>query len=118
VITRIWHGRSKTEDAETYKQFVIETGVSDYKSIKWNLGCQIWQQQENDVAHIYTVSWWDSYKSIKQFAGEDYSKVKYYEEDKQYLLKFEPEVQHFDCHDFRNLSYLQPEYRHRFKVVL
>jgi hypothetical protein len=87
VITRIWHGRSKTEDPETYRQFVIETGVSDYKS-------------------------------IKQFAGEDFSKVKYYEEDKQYLLEFEPEVQHFDYHDFRNWSYLQPEYRHYFKVVL
>jgi heme-degrading monooxygenase HmoA len=101
MITRIWHGRTKNEDAEAYRQFIIETGVSDYKSIPGNLGCQIWQQREKDVTHIYTVSWWDSYESIKKFAGEDYTKAKYYKEDKNYLLEFEPEVKHYECYDFR-----------------
>jgi len=100
MITRIWHGRTKTSDADVYRDFVIKTGISDYTSILGNLGAQIWQRQEGDITHIYTVSWWDNYESIKKFAGEDFEKAKYYEEDKKYLLEFEPTVVHYTCYDF------------------
>jgi len=101
MITRIWHGRTLTKDAAEYRNFVIETGVSDYKSVPGNLGVQIWQREEGDVTHIYTVSWWDNYDSIKQFAGEDFEKAKYYDNDKRYLLEFEPHVIHCETFDFR-----------------
>jgi len=90
-----------TKDAAKYRNFVIETGVSDYKSVPGNLGVQIWQREEGDITHIYTVSWWDNYDSIKQFAGEDFEKAKYYEDDTKYLLEFEPHVMHCETFDFR-----------------
>jgi heme-degrading monooxygenase HmoA len=101
MIARIWHGRTSTADAEKYRDFVIETGIKDYKSVKGNLGAQIWQRQEGDITHIWTISWWDSYESIKQFAGNDFEKAKYYEEDTKYLLEFEPNVMHCTCYDFK-----------------
>ena len=100
MIVRIWHGRTKTSDAEAYREFVIATGITDYKSVKGNLGAQVWQRQEGDITHIWTVSWWDSFESIKTFAGEDMEKAKYYEEDKDYLLEFEPSVMHGECYGF------------------
>lgn len=30
MITRIWHGKTKTRDAAHYRQFVIDTGIQDY----------------------------------------------------------------------------------------
>jgi len=101
MITRIWHGRTLTKDAAQYRDFVIKTGISEYRAVPGNLGAQIWQREEGDVTHIYTISWWDSYDSIKQFAGEDFEKAKYYEEDKKYLLEFEPHVMHCETFDFR-----------------
>jgi len=101
MIARIWHGRTKTSDAEIYRQYVMDTGIVGYRSIKGNLGAQIWQQQEGDITHICTISWWKDYESIKAFAGDDYEKAKYYDEDKKYLLEFEPKVQHYECFDFR-----------------
>ena len=101
MITRIWHGRTLTKDATEYRDFVIKTGISEYKAVPGNLGAQIWQREEGDVTHMYTISWWDSYDSIKQFAGEDFEKAKYYEEDKKYLLEFEPHVMHCETFDFR-----------------
>lgn len=101
MITRIWHGKTKTADAAVYRQFVIDTGIKDYTSIKGNLGAQIWQREEGDVTHIWTVSWWDNYESIKQFAGDDIRKAHYYEDDKKYLLEFEPEVMHCEAYDFK-----------------
>lgn len=100
MIARIWHGRTKTDDAESYRQFVIDTGIKEYRSTSGNLGAQIWQRQEGDVTHIWTVSWWNSLEAVKNFAGEEIEKAKYYEEDKKYLLEFEPTVMHCDCFNF------------------
>ncbi len=102
MIVRIWHGRTKTTDAESYRQFVIETGIKDYTSTKGNLGAEIWQRQEGDITHIWTVSWWNSLESIKVFAGEEIEKAKYYEEDKKYLLEFEPNVIHCEAFNFKS----------------
>lgn len=105
MITRIWHGKTKTVDAETYREFVIATGINDYRSTKGNLGAQIWQKQEGDTTHIWTVSWWSDYESIKAFAGDDIEKAHYYDEDKKYLLEFEPNVVHYETFDFSPLTF-------------
>ena len=101
MIVRIWHGRTKTTDAEAYREFVIKTGITDYKSVKGNLGAQVWQRQDGEITHVWTVSWWKNFESIKAFAGEDIEKAKYYEEDTDYLLEFEPSVMHCESYDFR-----------------
>ena len=101
MITRIWHGRTLAVHANVYRQYVIDTGIPDYTATPGNLGAQIWQRQEGDITHIWTVSWWDTMESIKVFAGEEVEKARYYEEDKKYLLEFEPQVIHCDTYDFK-----------------
>ncbi|HEV8507638.1 MAG TPA: antibiotic biosynthesis monooxygenase [Chitinophagaceae bacterium] len=104
MIVRTWHGRTKTTDAKTYRQFVIDTGITEYTSVEGNLGAQIWQRKEGDITHIWTVSWWKDLESIKAFAGDEIEKAKYYEDDKKYLLEFEPTVVHYEAFDFRKVS--------------
>jgi heme-degrading monooxygenase HmoA len=104
MITRIWHGKTKTSDADVYREYVVATGIKDYTSTNGNKGVQIWQRKENDVTHIWTVSWWDNFESIKTFAGNEYEKARYYEEDKKYLLEFEPNVIHCETYDFSPLT--------------
>ena len=93
-ITRIWHGRTKAANADEYLQFLIDTGVADYKSVPGNLSVEIWRRIEGDVCHFWTVTKWDSIESIRSFAGEDVERAKYYPDDKRYLLEFEPTVLH------------------------
>jgi len=103
MIVRIWHGRTKTTDAGLYRQFVIDTGIKDYTSTKGNLGAQIWQRQEGDITHIWTISWWIDLESIRAFAGEEIERARYYDEDKNYLLEFEPTVIHCEAFNFESL---------------
>ena len=100
VITRIWHGRTKAAHADEYLQFVIDTGVTDYKSVEGNLSVEIWRRVEGDVCHFWTVTKWDSYDSVAKFAGDDIEKAKYYPDDSKYLLEFEPTVQHCETYEF------------------
>ena len=100
VITRIWHGRTKAEHADEYLQFLIDTGVADYKSVEGNLSVEVWRRIDGEVCHFCTVTKWDSYESIKRFAGGDYEKAKYYPDDSKYLLEFEPTVTHYETFGF------------------
>jgi len=46
------------------------------------------------------VTKWDSYESIKKFAGDDHEKAKYYDKDAEFLLEFEPNVIHCETFTF------------------
>lgn len=100
IITRIWHGRTRAEDADEYLEYVIKTGVADYKNTGGNLGVEILRRIEGDVCHFWTVTKWTDFESIKKFAGEDFEKARYYAEDEKYLLEFEPEVIHCETFEF------------------
>ncbi len=100
TITRIWHGTTKAADADEYLEYVIKTGVEDYKKTEGNLSVKILRRVENDKCHFWTVTKWDSYENIKKFAGEDYEKARYYTEDARYLLEFEPNVIHCETFEF------------------
>lgn len=94
AITRIWHGRTKTADADIYLKYVEDTGITAYRNIKGNLSAEIWRKIEGDICHFWTVTKWDFFDSIKQFAGDDYEKARYFNEDSKYLLDFEEHVKH------------------------
>jgi heme-degrading monooxygenase HmoA len=96
MIARIWHGKTHIDDLERYSEFLKEVAIPDYKSIPGNKGCTFLRRTENNEAHFTLITFWDSIDSIKAFAGTNYQKAKYYPEDKQFLLEFEDEVQHFE----------------------
>ena len=98
LITRIWHGITPANKADAYLKYIQETGVRDYKSTPGNLSVQIWKRIEGEQAHFWTVTTWNSFDDIKKFAGEDFEQARYYPEDKEFLLEFEPRVLH--CETF------------------
>ena len=98
MITRIWHGRTSKEDADVYLSYVRQTGLQDYTSVPGNISAKILRKIENEVCHFYTVTEWDNIESIKQFAGEDYEKARYYPEDEKYLLEFEEKVTYYETY--------------------
>ena len=102
MITRIWHGKTKKEYADTYKQYVTDTGIKEYLETEGNMDIQIWQKVENDIAHIWTVTQWKDFDSIKKFAGEDFQNAKYYPQDKNYLLELEPHADHYNSFNYSN----------------
>jgi heme-degrading monooxygenase HmoA len=95
VICRIWHGRTLRAKAAAYALFLEKRAIPDYRSVPGNLSVEVVRRDEGDVTHFLTVTRWDSEGSIRAFAGDEVLKAKYYPEDKEYLLEFEPEVQHY-----------------------
>jgi hypothetical protein len=96
MITRIWHGKTKSADADRYLAFLQEKGIKDYLNTPGNTGVRIWRRIENDVAHFWTVSTWENTECVAAFAGVDITKAVYYPEDRDFLLEFEPMVAHME----------------------
>lgn len=96
MIARIWHGRTKIEDYETYTQFLIDAAIPDYKKTAGFKKLSFLRNTENDVAHFTLITFWENLEVIKNFAGADFEKAKYYPEDKKYLLEFEEKVIHYE----------------------
>lgn len=99
-ITRIWHGVTRPEHADVYLEYIERTGIEEYKATPGNLSAKILRRLETDECHFWTVTTWDSFESIKTFAGEDYEKARYYPEDERYLIGFEPTVIHCETFEF------------------
>ena len=47
------------------------------------------RRDEGNVAHFFLVTLWDSMDSVRQFAGDEPEKAKYYPEDDDFLLEKE-----------------------------
>ncbi|CAN0167348.1 unnamed protein product, partial [Chrysoparadoxa australica] len=51
---------------------------------------------EEFFAYFELISFWQNMEGIKNFAGDDHQRAKYYPDDKKYLIDFPEEVTHFE----------------------
>lgn len=96
MITRIWHGRVPASKAEAYRKFLNARAIPDYRSVMGNISVHILERSEGDITHFITLTFWKDMDSIKAFAGDDVDVAKYYPEDSDFLLEFEPRVVHYE----------------------
>lgn len=96
MIVRMWHGRVPTAKAAAYRAFLNERAIPDYRSVPGNISVHILERPEGDVTHFVTMTFWESMEAIRGFAGDDVEVAKYYPEDKDFLLEFEPTVTHYE----------------------
>jgi heme-degrading monooxygenase HmoA len=95
MICRMWHGRTPRAKADAYAAFLESRAIPDYRSVPGNLRVAILRRDEGEVTHFLTVTHWDCEASIRAFAGAAPLTAKYYPEDQEYLLEFEPLVHHY-----------------------
>ena len=96
LIARTWHGRTAAIKADEYLKFLIERAIPDYQSIVGNRGVTILRRMQGAEAHFLILTLWGSREGIEAFAGADIEKAKYYDEDQDFLLEFEPSVTHYE----------------------
>jgi heme-degrading monooxygenase HmoA len=96
MIVRLWHGRVPADKARAYRAFLNSRAIPDYRAVPGNISVHILERQDGDVAHFVTMTFWDRMESIRAFAGEPVETAKYYPEDKDFLLEYEPQVVHYE----------------------
>jgi heme-degrading monooxygenase HmoA len=96
MIARAWHGKVSVNNYEAYTKLLEEIAIPDYKETNGFRGLLFLRNIVNNEGHFNLITYWENYEVIKNFAGEDIEKAKYYPEDNNFLLEFEEKVQHYE----------------------
>ncbi len=96
LIARMWHGRVPAKQGDEYYEYLLATGIPGYRGTPGNRGVYVFRRVEGGVAHFLLTSLWESWASIRAFAGDDMDRARYYPEDTGYLLELEPNVTHYE----------------------
>jgi heme-degrading monooxygenase HmoA len=98
MIVRTWRGWTRIEDTQAYADYILGTGIAEYKATPGNRGAYVVSRVDGDRSEFLTISMWDDLDSIEGFAGEDIEQAVFYPEDDEYLVKRETTVSHFVVH--------------------
>jgi heme-degrading monooxygenase HmoA len=96
MIVRMWHGRVPSQKAAAYRRFLNDRAIPDYRSVPGNISVHVLERPDGDVTDFVTLTFWESMAAIREFAGDDVAAAKYYPEDRDFLLEFEPTVSHYE----------------------
>ena len=70
--------------------------IPDYKKFKGFKKLTFLRRIEENIAHFTLITFWENLEVIKNFAGDDFEKAKYYPKDEEFLLGFEEYVTHYE----------------------
>jgi heme-degrading monooxygenase HmoA len=96
MIVRMWHGQVEKAKAGRYRQFLIDYAMPDYRSVPGNLNAYVLEREDGRVTHFVTLTFWESMDAVRAFAGDDPERAKYYPEDADFLVEFEPSVAQYE----------------------
>jgi heme-degrading monooxygenase HmoA len=82
--------------ADDYADFLNARAIPDYRSTHGNLAVHILRRDDGEKTHFLTLTLWESWDAVRAFAGDPVERAKYYPEDREYLLEFEPTVTHWE----------------------
>lgn len=98
MISRIWHGYTTPENADAYEKLLKEEIFLAIKSreIKGYKGIQLLERKMEDEVEFITIMWFDSYDSVKEFAGTDFEMSVVPDKAKKLLSRFDKQSQHYE----------------------
>ena len=96
MIARIWHGTTNVGDYKEYTDFLKSVAIPDYEKTEGFEKLIFLRNIKDNIGHFTLIIFWENIEVIKNFAGEELEKAKYYPEDDNYLLKFEEKVTHYE----------------------
>ena len=98
MISRIWHGYTTKDNADTYENLLkneIFIGIKN-KNIKGYRGIQLLRRELPAEIEFITIMWFDSLSSVIEFAGHDYEKAVVPIIAQKVLSRFDKKSQHYD----------------------
>ncbi len=104
MVSRIWHGWTTPENADTYENLLkteIFPGIAS-KNVSGYRGIQLLRRPlgplDGEIEFI-TIMWFESWDSVKQFAGEDYKKAYVPQKAQKVLSRFDDRSQHYEIRE-------------------
>lgn len=98
MISRIWHGWTTRENADTYEALLQEeifVGIQN-RHIRGFRGIQLLRRELEKETEFITIMTFDSLNAVKEFAGDDYEQAVVPENARAVLSHFDQRSQHYE----------------------
>ncbi len=101
MIARLWHGWTTPENAGIYEDLlrteifpgIAARGVAGYRGIR------LLRREGDEEVEFLTIMAFDSWKAVKQFAGEDYERAYVPPEAREVLARFDERSRHYEIRE-------------------
>jgi len=94
AIARIWRGRTRAVDADSYARYLREEGIPPLEATA--LGVQMLRSDGARETTFVTISWWESVEAMTRFTGGDPLRVHHLDRDPEFLIALPERVEVFD----------------------
>ena len=101
MISRIWHGYTTHEYADTYETLLkgeVIVGIKNRK-IPGFREIQVFRRELETEVEFVTVMWFDSIDAVRAFAGEDYEIAVVPKKARAILSHFDAHSQHYEVRE-------------------
>ena len=98
MISRIWHGWTTPENADSYEALLQEEiflGIRD-RSMPGYHGIHLFRRETGAEVEFITLMWFDSLESVRIFAGDDYEVAVVPPKARLLLKRFDQRSQHYE----------------------
>jgi len=97
MISRIWHGWTSKANADQYEELLrseIFLGISQ-RAIPGYRGIHLLRREAGEEVEFLTIMWFDSFKAVKDFAGEQYEMAVVPPKARQLLSRYDEQSAHY-----------------------
>ena len=98
MISRIWHGYTTKENANTYQKLLeseIFVGIKN-RNIPGYKGIQLLRKEMESETEFITIMWFESIEAVKKFAGENFEKAVVPDKAQKVLSHFDKTSKHYN----------------------
>jgi heme-degrading monooxygenase HmoA len=96
MIAREWKARCPQRHKAGFTEHLRRTGVHDAATTPGFRGAQILVRDHGSAVEFTLITYWDSFDSIKAFAGDDIDVARLYPGDGAYALEPDDFVLHYE----------------------
>ena len=96
MITRVWHGYTKPQDAESYHELLLSTILPGIHRIAGYKGSYLLRRDCGHEVEFVTLTFWESLDAIREFAGPDYERSVILPDAANLLTRHDERSVHYD----------------------
>ena len=103
MIARIWHGRTKPENADAYESTLKPELLPGISKVPGYRGGYVLRRPLEGEVEFITIMIWDSLDAIKAVAGPNYTQAIVPENRLKYLSLHDSHAEHYEIQSIQGL---------------
>jgi len=100
MITRMWRGWTRAEDADDYERFLLDGLVPSMRRITGFLSADVLRRVDGREVAFVTLTRFGSIDDIRAFAGDDFEVPVIEPRAAELLSRYDERVSHYDTSTF------------------